>query len=341
MSYFKKIKKPILIAEISANHNGSLSRARKLIKCAKINGADFVKFQTYEPRHMTLNSNRKEFFIKSGLWRGQTLWQLYSKAQTPLIWQSDLFKYAKKVGIKAFSSPFDTECVSVLEKIKCPLYKLASFEMTDFSLIKAICETKKPIIISTGLSSIREIERTLTFAQKNGAKDIALLYCVTSYPAKIEDFHLKNIEILKQTFGFTVGLSDHSNDHLIGQLAISMGAKIFEKHIALANQKKGFDIEFSLKGNEILKYKNNLLKAHKLITGNNFKRSKNEKKLLIHRRSIYAIKNIKKGDKFSVDNIKALRPNNKVGSENFFDVIGKKAKKNIHKFTPLRRKDFV
>ena len=340
MSFFEKIKKPILIAEISANHNGSLAHAKKLIKCAKDNGADFVKFQTYEPQHMTINSKRREFFINQGLWKGQTLWDLYSKAQTPLAWQKALFDYAKKKGIKAFSSPFDSECVKILQELNCPIYKIASFEITDYSLIKSICKTKKPIIISTGLSNLDEIENTISFAKKNGCKDIALLYCVTSYPARVEDFHLRNIEILSKKFGLTVGLSDHSNDILVGQLAVSMGAKIFEKHIALPKQKKGFDIKFSLKGKEIKKYKESLIKSYALTSQNFFKRSKNEKKLLMHRRSIYSIADIKKGDIFSLKNIKAIRPNFGLEGNHFFDIVGKKAKKNIAIYQPISKSDF-
>ena len=218
---FSKLKKPIFIAEISANHNGSIAQAKKLIKTAKINGADFVKLQTYEAKNMTIDSRRKEFLIKKGIWKGYTLWNLYSKACTPLSWQKELFSYSKKIGINCFSSPFDEECVDLLEKINCPMYKVASFEMTDVPLIKKISKTKKPIIISTGLSSIKEIEKTVSIARNNGANEIALLYCVSSYPAKLSDFNLNNIKVLKEKFkNCTIGLSDHSLNDDVAKIAI-------------------------------------------------------------------------------------------------------------------------
>ena len=263
---FSKIKSPILIAEISANHNGSLAHAKKLIKTAKLNKADFVKLQTYEARNMTIESNRNEFIIKKGLWKNYTLWDLYSRACTPLNWQKELFSYSRKIGINCLSSPFDDECVDLLEKINCPIYKLASFEMTDIPLVKKIAQTKKPIIISTGLSSIGEIEKTVNIARTNGAKEIALLYCVSSYPAKMSDFNLNNITILKNKFKkCTIGLSDHSLNDDVAKIAISLGAKIIEKHIALDDQKKGLDIEFSIKGKEILLFKKMIENTYKTL----------------------------------------------------------------------------
>ena len=190
-----KIKTPFLIAEISSNHNGSLSNAKKLIKSAKLNGADAVKLQTYTPDGMTLNSKKKYFKIKDGLWKNKYLWDLYNEAQTPLSWHKELFDFAKKEKIIIFSTPFDEKSVDFLEKLKCPIYKISSFELTDIPLIKKIASTKKPIIISTGLSSLNEIELSYNVAKKNGAKDITILYCVSNYPSKISDFNLNNLKI--------------------------------------------------------------------------------------------------------------------------------------------------
>ena len=190
-----KIKKPFLVAEISANHCGNFLMAKKLIKCAKENNADAVKLQTYTPETMTINSNKKYFKIKNGLWKGYTLWDLYKKAHTPLHWHKPLFDYAKKLKIKIFSTPFDESAVDFLENLKCPLYKIASFEMTDLPLIKKIASTKKPIIMSTGMASLNEIEQSFKIAKKYGAKDITLLYCVSNYPSKNSDFNLNNIKI--------------------------------------------------------------------------------------------------------------------------------------------------
>ena len=334
---FSKIKSPILIAEISANHNGSLAHAKKLIKTAKLNKADFVKLQTYEARNMTIESNRNEFIIKKGLWKNYTLWDLYSKACTPLNWQKELFSYSRKIGINCLSSPFDDECVDLLEKINCPIYKLASFEMTDIPLVKKIAQTKKPIIISTGLSSIGEIEKTVNIARTNGAKEIALLYCVSSYPAKMSDFNLNNITILKNKFkNCTIGLSDHSLNDDVAKIAISLGAKIIEKHIALDDQKKGLDIEFSIKGKEILLFKKMIENTYKTLGKNYFYRNKNEKKNIIYRRSIYSIKNISKNEIFTHDNIKRIRPYNGLSPEKYDFIIGKKAKNKILSGCPIK-----
>ena len=189
---------PVLIAEISANHNGSIKNAKKLILTAKNNGADIVKLQTYEPKNMTINSSKKDFLINDGLWKGFKLWDLYKKAQTPLKWQKELFDYSKKIGIPCFSTPYDDEGVDLLKKLNSKLYKISSFEMNDTTLVKKICKIGKPVIISTGLASLNEINEVYKIAKKSGCKKLILLYCVSSYPAKNEDFNLNNINILKK-----------------------------------------------------------------------------------------------------------------------------------------------
>jgi pseudaminic acid synthase len=339
-NFFRKIKKPFLVAEISANHNGSFKSAKKLIYTAKRNGADAVKLQTYKPSSITIKSSRPEFKIKNGIWKNQTLWDLFDKGKTPFEWHKQLFKYAKKIGILCFSSPFDSEAVDLLESINCPIYKLSSFEITDFSLIKKISKTKKPIIISTGLSTIPEIQKTINFARKNGAKEIALLYCVSNYPAKDSDFNLKNITLLKKKFKCEIGLSDHSNNLNIAKIALALGATIFEKHIALDKQKLGLDIDFSLKGKEIKKYKDELIKTQIILGKNKFVRKKNELKNLIFRRSIYSIQNIKKGEKFTEKNIKSIRPSAGLDPTLFFNILNKKAKLNIKSGCPIFKKYF-
>ena len=247
------------------------------------------------------------------------------------------FFLSRKIGINCLSSPFDDECVDLLEKINCPIYKLASFEMTDIPLVKKTAQTKKPIIISTGLSSIGEIEKTVNIARTNGAKEIALLYCVSSYPAKMSDFNLNNITILKNKFKkCTIGLSDHSLNDDVAKIAISLGAKIIEKHIALDDQKKGLDIEFSIKGKEILLFKKMIENTYKTLGKNYFYRNKNEKKNIIYRRSIYSIKNISKNEIFTHDNIKRIRPYNGLSPEKYDFIIGKKAKNKILSGCPIK-----
>jgi len=332
----KLFTKPFLIAEISANHNGSLKHAKKLIKCAKQNGADAVKLQTYDADMMTIKSNKKYFKIKSGIWKGQSLWNLYNKAKTPLTWHKSLFDYAKKLKILCFSTPFDLEAVDFLEKLNCPIYKIASFEMNYLQLIKKVAKTRKPMIISTGLASLNEIEKTIKIAKKYGAKNITLLYCVSQYPSSLEDFNLNNIEIMRKKFKCNIGLSDHSLDNRVMIASVANGVNVIEKHIALNNQKKGFDIKFALKGKEIKKFKSEMVKIFNLMGEKKFKRSKKEIKNLIFRRSVFATKDIKKGEKFSNKNIKIVRPNIGYQPEMFEKLINKKAKNNFFIGDPIK-----
>ncbi len=330
--------KIFFIAEISANHCGNFYLAKKLIKCAKINGADAVKLQTYTADTMTLKSKKKFFRIKEGLWKGHTLWNLYNKAHTPLHWHKKLFKYAESLGIKIFSTPFDETAVDFLEKLNCSIYEIASFEMTDLNLVKKVAKTKKPLIISTGMANLEEIETTLKTAKKHGAKDITLLYCVSNYPSSIDDFNLNNIKILKKKFKCKVGLSDHSNDNRVAIAAIVCGAEVIEKHIALENQTKGFDIKFSLKGKEIRKLRDDIDVASKLSGKDFFSRKKSEEKSKIFRRSIFITENIKKGAKFTKKNIRVIRPGYGIEPKYYEKILFKKSPLNLKKEEPLNYK---
>jgi len=333
-------KKPFLIAEISANHCGSINTAIKLIKCAKKNGADAVKLQTYTADSMTINSNKKYFKIKSGLWKGYNLWKLYNKASTPLKWHPKLFKVAKKIGITIFSTPFDEASVDFLEKLKCPIYKIASFEMTDIPLIKKVASTKKPLIISTGMASMEEIKFTYKIAKKYGAKNITLLHCVSNYPAKNEDFNLNNIKILKEKFKCKIGLSDHSKGIMVATTAVAAGAEIIEKHIALENQKQGLDLKFSLKGKEIKKLRSSIDEAYELLGKDKFFRNKSEKKNKVFRRSIFAIKDIKIGEKFTKNNIRRIRPGYGLSPVYYEKILNKKSPLNFKAEMPIKLKPF-
>ena len=331
-----KFNNPFIIAEISGNHCGSFKKAKRLIKCAKINGADAVKLQTYTADMMTIKSNKSYFKISSGLWKGYNLWDLYHKAHTPLSWHPKLFSYAKKIGITLFSTPFSEEAVDYLEKLNCPFYKVASFEMTDHPLVAKIARTKKPMIISTGMASLQEIEATIKIAKKNGVKKLILLYCVSNYPSDINDFNLANISILKKKFKCAVGLSDHSKGNLIATLATSIGAEFFEKHIALDNQTDGVDIEFSAKGKEIKHYVTTIRDSSKLLRKKYSYLNLPDKKMKLFRRSIFAIKDIKKGDIFSDKNIKRIRPGNGIPPTYYNLIIGKKSPKNIDYGEPIK-----
>jgi len=322
-------KTPFLVAEISANHCGNLNLAKKLIKCASLNGADAVKLQTYTAETMTINSNKKKFIIKNGLWKNYKLWDLYNEAHTPLKWHKELFRYAKQKKIKIFSTPFDETAVDFLEKLNCPIYKVASFELTDLPLIKKIASLKKPMIISTGMANLKEIETSFNIALKyNKRENITLLYCVSNYPSKIEDFNLYNINILKKKFNCKIGLSDHSKDNRVAAAAVIAGAEVFEKHIALENQKNGLDIKFSLKGKEIKSYRDEINFNYKLLGEKKFKRYKSENKSKIFRRSIYAVEDIKKGQKFTINNIKRRRPNTGLEPKYYNYLLNKKSPNN-------------
>jgi len=341
-----KKNKPFFIAEISSNHNGKLKNAIRLIQDAKKFGADAVKLQTYTPSSMTVNSKKKYFLIKKGLWKGYNLWDLYKKANTPYSWHKKLFKYSKKIGIKIFSTPFDEKAVDLLESLDCPFYKVASFEMCDLPLIKRIASTKKHIIISTGMSSLKEIEYSYNAAKKYGAKSISLLYCVSNYPSKISDFNLNNIKIMKKKFKCEIGFSDHSKDFRIPSVAVNIGATVVEKHIRLKNI-KSLDYDFSIDGENIRKYKEHLKNNkdekkdksfYKNILGKkSFFRNKSENESRMFRRSLFAVKDIKKGELFNKKNIKNIRPGYGISPIFYEKVLGQKCMLKIKKNEPLTK----
>lgn len=340
MIYKNPLKKtPFFVAEISANHNGFLFHAKKLIKIAKKHGADAVKLQTYTPDTLTLKSNKPDFRIKGGLWKGKTLWDLYEKAQTPFEWHKELFNYAKKLEITCFSTPFDETAVDLLESLNCPFYKVASFEINHIPLIKKIAQTKKLIIISTGMANLKEIDVAYKTAKKNGAKEVILLYCVSNYPSKISDFNLNNIKILKDRYNCKIGFSDHSTDNKVVAAAIAAGAEVIEKHIALERQKKGFDLSFSLRGKEINDYAQ-VIKDTSLMMGKKyFFRNSSENYSLQFRRSIYVVCDIKKGEKFTKKNIRVIRPGFGIQPIFYEKLISKRSPSNFKSETPLKKKD--
>ncbi len=329
-------KTPFLIAEISANHCGKLNLAKKLICCAKENGADAVKLQTYTADTMTIKADTKYFKIKDGLWKGFNLWDLYDQAHTPLEWHKELFDFARSKNIKIFSTPFDESAVDFLEKLNCPMYKIASFEMTDIPLLKAVAMTKKPVIISTGMASLKEIEYTYISAKKFGIKDITLLYCVSKYPASRNDFNINNIKILKRKFKCRVGFSDHSKNSKIAAAAVAAGAEVIEKHIALDDQKDGLDIKFSLKGKQIKSFRNTIDETQQLLGVKKFYRNKSENKSKIFRRSIFVVKDIKKGEVFTKDNIRRIRPGNGISPIHYEKLLNKKSNYSIKAGLPLK-----
>lgn len=333
---FSYQKEPIIIAEISGNHNGSKSNFLKLIKSACINGADLIKIQTYEPMDITLNKNYGSFKINKGIWKGQKLWSLYRKACTPFTWHRDAFKIAKKYNKIIFSSPFSLRAVDLLESLGCKLYKIASFEITDLKLIKYIASKKKPIIISTGMASLDEIKKAIKIINKYHSK-IIILHCVSSYPTKLSEINLERINFLKKKFPkCLIGVSDHTDNIYSSIAATTYDIVAIEKHFKINDKSKTPDSDFSILPNQLseLKKVTKEIKISKLSKNKNF--DKINKKL---RRSIFAKKNIKKNDKISKFNIDTLRPYIGICASNYFKILNKKVKKDIKAGNPIFVKD--
>tara|TARA_B100001057_G_scaffold315230_1_gene315338 strand:- start:8014 stop:9060 length:1047 start_codon:yes stop_codon:yes gene_type:complete len=328
---------PKIIAEISANHNQDLVKAIKLIDKASKNGADFVKIQTYTPECLTLDSNKKDFIINDpkSPWFKKKLFDLYKIGETPFSWHKKMFDIAKKKKIILFASVFDEASVDFLENFNPPAYKIASFESNHYPLIKKIIKTKKPILISTGLNTFNEIKSLVKYLKKNKCKNYALLKCTSSYPAKLDDLNLKTISDMKNNFNCEVGYSDHSVGFTAANSAIHYGASFVEKHICLENE-KGIDSKFSLEVTKLRELKTQLINTYKSIGKVNYGATKSEKSYLKFRRSIYACKNIKKGDKFSKLNIKVVRPGFGLEPKYYNFLLGKKAAKNIKFASPIR-----
>jgi len=325
-----KKKRPLIIAEISGNHAGSKKRFLDLIKSAFVNGADLVKIQTYEPTDITLKKKDKKFKILTGAWKDMYLWDLYQKACTPFRWHKEAFKIAKKFNKKIFSSPFSIRAVNHLEELKCPIYKIASFEITDFKLIDYIASKKKKIILSTGMSTISEIKNAIKVINKFH-NNIAILHCVSNYPTEIKDINLKKILHLKKIFPkYEVGLSDHTNGISTSIIASYLGISYIEKHFNLDDMKTA-DSSFSLKPNQLKE----LSETVRYLFDKSKKNNPLQRKNLFLRRSIFSKKNIKKNEKISINNIDTFRPRIGICASKFFKILNKKAKRNIKKNEPI------
>ncbi len=334
--FFDTKKKPLLIAEISGNHSQSKKKFLDLILKSHKSGADLIKIQTYEPQDLTLKSFTNGFRVKKGTWKKQYLWDLYKKAHTPFKWHKDAFNLAKKKNINLFSTPFSKRGVELLETFNVPLYKVSSFEIIDHKLIDSIAKTKKPIILSTGLSNIKEIKEAVNIIKKYHSK-IIILHCISEYPTKHENINFQRINELKKKFrNYPVGLSDHTNDIYSSILSLPYKVVAIEKHVKMNSNFKGVDSSFSIDLNQ-LKILSNLIKSlHKGISSNGFfKLSKSNRESLIFRKSLFSKKKIKKGERFSEDNIETYRGLYGVKANNYFKILGKKSKKNISKDSPI------
>lgn len=326
---------PLIIAEISGNHNQNKKKFLKLIDSAFKSGADLVKIQTYEPQDITLNIKNKNFRIKHGIWKNSYLWDLYKKAHTPFKWHKEAFDIAKKNKGIIFSSPFSIRAVDFLEKLNTKLYKIASFEITDLKLINYIASKRKPIILSTGMATINEIKSAIKIINKFHKK-IILLHCVSNYPTELKDINLLRINNLKKIFkNYPIGLSDHTNNILSSVAALPLGIVAIEKHFKLGEKDKTPDSKFSITPKKLYELKKTSLEIFKSFKKN--KIGKINKESLALRRSIFTTKKIKKNEKISSKNIDTFRPKIGLPASDYFKIIGKKAKFDLNPLAPLKK----
>lgn len=326
-----------IIAEMSANHCGDKELAKKIIKAAKDSGADAIKLQTYTADTLTIDCKNEYFHIKEGLWEGRYLYDLYKEACTPWEWQKELKNYADKIGIELFSTPFDKTSVDFLESIGVKKYKIASFEAVDYELIKYTASKGSPVIISTGISSFKEIQEAIDICKSAGNSDITILKCTSAYPAGAEDMNLLTIKDMIEKFtpqGIKVGLSDHSTNNEISIAATALGATVIEKHFTLDRALGGADAGFSMNPDEFKELVNSIRLTEKALGRVCY--DVNEKNRALAR-SIFAIKDIKKGEKLTEKNIKIIRPGFGLHPKYYNDIIGKSAKRNIKYGTPIHK----
>ena len=324
-----------IIAEMSANHGGNMQTAKKIIKAAKDSGADCIKIQTYTADTMTIDSDNEYFQIHGGLWDGYKLYDLYEDAYTPWEWQKELKDYADEIGMDFLSTPFDKTSVDFLESIGVEAYKIASFELVDIPLIKYIASKNKPIIMSTGMASLAEIEEAVNAIKSCGNNDIILLKCASAYPAITDDMNLATIRNMAETFGVITGLSDHSMGSVGAVCAVAVGAKVIEKHFCLSRELKTPDSDFSMEPEEFEKMVKDVRQAELSIGKVQYGLTKQETGSIVFRRSIFAVKNIKAGEKLTEDNIRVIRPGYGLKPKYYEDLLGQKALENIARGTPI------
>lgn len=325
-----------IVAEMSGNHNQDIQKAFKIIDAAVDAGVDAVKLQTYTPDTLTIDCNNDYFKVKvNDSWKGKTLYELYKDAYTPWEWQAELKKYAESKGMLVFSTPFDESSVDFLENLNMELYKVASFEMVDLELLKKIGSTKKPVIISRGLGSKEEMQLAIKTLKDNGAPEVAVLHCVSSYPAEISQMNLSTIPDIIKNFNVISGLSDHSLGITAAVTSVALGASIIEKHFTLSRKDGGSDSAFSLEPDEMKKLVITIREVEQAIGEPTYSIGNKEKENLIFRRSLFVVKDVKKGELFTSDNIRCIRPGFGLQPQHLHNVIGKKSTIDIVRGTPL------
>jgi pseudaminic acid synthase len=327
---------PYIIAEMSANHNGSIENAIRIIESAKQAGADAVKLQTYTADTITLNSDSEDFQIRGGLWDGRTLYDLYQEAAMPWEWHKPLFEHARKVGITIFSSPFDNTAIDLLEDLNAPAYKIASFEAIDLPLIRYAASTGKPMIISTGMADEEEIGEAIAAARDAGCKELAILHCVSGYPAPPEDYNLRTIPDMMAKFGVITGLSDHTLDNTTAIASIALGASIIEKHFTLNRSGGGPDDSFSLEPAEMAALCSGARTAWRALGKVDYGRKSSEQGNVKFRRSLYFVEDMKAGDVITASSIRSVRPGYGLPPKYIEHIVGQRLQHDVHKFSPVR-----
>ena len=326
---------PYIIAELSANHNGDINRAFKILEMAKECGADAVKIQTYTQDTLTIDCDKEEFKIKGGLWDNRTLYDLYTEAHMPWAWHALLFKRAKEIGITIFSSPFDNTAVDMLEALGAPAYKIASFEAIDLPLIKYVAKTGKPMIISTGMADEEEILSAVDTARNAGCEELALLHCVSGYPAPSDEYNLATLPDMHTRFNVLVGLSDHTIENTTSLTAVALGACLIEKHVTLDRNAGGPDDSFSLEKKDLLQLCRDSKIAWKAMGTVNYSRKESEKGNMVFRRSLYVVQDVKRGQPLSSRNVRSIRPGFGLAPKYYEYCLGKKTNCDIERGTPL------
>ncbi|NLU94403.1 pseudaminic acid synthase [Chitinophaga sp. Ak27] len=329
--------KPFIIAEMSGNHNQSLERALQIVKAAAAAGAHAIKLQTYTADTITIDHRGGLFEITDpkSLWNGKNLYELYQEAMTPYEWHKPIFEYARELGIICFSTPFDETAVDLLEELGAPCYKIASFENIHHPLLKKVAATSKPVIISSGASTLADIEESLKVLRENGCKNIVLLKCTSNYPATPENTNLRTIPHMREMFKCEVGLSDHTMGVGAAVGAVALGARVIEKHFCLSRAEGGVDSAFSLEPEEFKSLVIETERAFLALGEVQYGVQESEKKSLLHKRSIYVAKDIEKGEVFTTENIRVIRPGDGLHPRNYEKLLGRVAKDDLKKGTPL------
>lgn len=331
---------PYIIAELSANHNGEIQKALDTITAAHRCGADAIKMQTYTADTMTIDHDSPDFMIEGGLWHGYKLYDLYRWAETPFEWHKTLFDHARSLGITAFSTPFDETAVDLLEDLDVPAYKIASFEATDLPLIRYVASTRKPMIISTGMADLPEIEEAVNTAREGGCEQLVLLHCISSYPAPIEQSNLLTIPEIQHRFSTVSGLSDHTTSNIASITAVALGACVIEKHFILDRNDDGPDSTFSIEPDELRALCTDARDAWLSLGVAGFEPKAAEIESLKFRRSVYFVQDIQAGETITESHVRRIRPGFGLAPKYHADIIGKKATKNISFGTPVSREMF-